>query len=168
VQSLNLFRLGLPGFEELQEGLAVLSEYLVGGLNPLRLRVLAARVCAVKHLIEGATFMDLFRYLHNRHGFSKRMAFLITMRVFRGGGFTKDAIYLRGLVHILNFLKEGGEIESLYLGKASAEYFSRFEELKWRKIVVPPPLTPRVFTLPESKAKLKKLRKGMSVFKLLE
>ena len=35
---------GLSGCDELQEGLAVLSEYLVGGLSPPRLRLLAGRV----------------------------------------------------------------------------------------------------------------------------
>ena len=37
---------GLAGYEELQEGLAVMAEYLVGGLSLPRLRLLAARVIA--------------------------------------------------------------------------------------------------------------------------
>ena len=40
-------RSGLAGHEETQEGLAVLAEYLVGGLTASRLRQLAARVVAV-------------------------------------------------------------------------------------------------------------------------
>ena len=36
----------LPSYEETQEGLAVLAEYVVGGLDPRRMRVLAARVVA--------------------------------------------------------------------------------------------------------------------------
>ncbi|NIQ16470.1 MAG: DUF1704 domain-containing protein, partial [Candidatus Dadabacteria bacterium] len=39
--------IGLSGYEELQEGLAVLAEYLVGGLSKPRLRLLAGRVVAV-------------------------------------------------------------------------------------------------------------------------
>ena len=39
---------GLAGSDELQEGLAVLSEYLVGGLSAPRFRILAGRVMAAK------------------------------------------------------------------------------------------------------------------------
>ena len=41
-QPLTLLTIGLPGYDETQEGLAVLAEYLTGGLDPRRLRVLAA------------------------------------------------------------------------------------------------------------------------------
>ena len=64
-------------------------EYLVGGLTPARLRTLAARVVAVRSLLDGATFVDTFRVLHDQHGFSARSAFMISMRVHRGGGLTK-------------------------------------------------------------------------------
>src|SRR3546814_20262085 len=37
-QPLKLFYIGVPGYEELQEGLAVFSEYLTDGLTPNRLR----------------------------------------------------------------------------------------------------------------------------------
>ena len=44
---------GLAGYDGLQEGLAVLSEYLVGGLSRPRMRLLAARVIAVEQLVQG-------------------------------------------------------------------------------------------------------------------
>src|SRR5690606_13084216 len=50
-QPFSFFRLGVPGYEQLQEGLAVLSEYLVGGLTNDRLRILAGRVIAVQHML---------------------------------------------------------------------------------------------------------------------
>jgi uncharacterized protein (TIGR02421 family) len=50
-QPLTLLTIGLPGYDETQEGLAVLAEYLSGGLDPRRLRVLAGRVIAVSKLI---------------------------------------------------------------------------------------------------------------------
>jgi len=43
-------------FEALQEGLAVVAEYLVGGLNRSRMRLLAGRVRAVASLVAGADF----------------------------------------------------------------------------------------------------------------
>jgi len=41
----------------------VLSEYLVGGLSPARMRQLAARVVTVRQLTDGASFVDTFRVL---------------------------------------------------------------------------------------------------------
>ncbi|MBL7077493.1 MAG: DUF1704 domain-containing protein [Kiritimatiellae bacterium] len=84
---------GLAGYEALQEGLAVLSEYLVGGLSRPRLRLLAGRVVAVQCLLEGASFIDTYRRLETDHGFADRSAFMVAMRVYRGGGLTKDAVY---------------------------------------------------------------------------
>ena len=40
------------------------------------------------------------------------------MRVFRSGGMTKDAIYLRGLVELLEHLGAGGSLDPLWLGKS--------------------------------------------------
>ncbi len=97
---------GLAGYEELQEGLAVLSEYLVGGLSRARMRQLAGRVVAVRLLTDGATFVDTFRTLDQDWGFAQPMAYQITMRVFRGGGLTKDAVYLRGLQSILRYVQQ--------------------------------------------------------------
>src|SRR5690606_7710937 len=62
-QPLEQLALGLAGYDEFQEGLAVLSEYLVGGLDRLRMRLLAARVIAAHSVEEGATFIDTFRLL---------------------------------------------------------------------------------------------------------
>ena len=92
---------GLSGYEELQEGLAVLAEFMVGGLSRPRMRLLAARVIAADCMITGATFLETFRVLTSTYGFDKRKAFIITIRIYRGGGLVKDAIYLRGLVELL-------------------------------------------------------------------
>ena len=54
-QPLRQLYTGLARYDELQEGLAVLSEYLVGGLRSDRLRLLAARVLAVKAMTDSAS-----------------------------------------------------------------------------------------------------------------
>ena len=51
---------GLSGYEALQEGIAVLSEYLVGGLCGNRLRLLAARVVAVRAMLDGIRLRGVF------------------------------------------------------------------------------------------------------------
>jgi uncharacterized protein (TIGR02421 family) len=66
-QPLTLLRIGLPGYDETQEGLAVLAEYLTGGLDPRRLRVLAARVVAVGKMLDGAGFLEIFESLRAEH-----------------------------------------------------------------------------------------------------
>jgi hypothetical protein len=100
---------GLAGYEELQEGLAVLSEYLAGGFSRPRLRLLAARVIAVRRLIEGASFLETFRELDRQYEFSRYTAFTVTMRVYRAGGLTKDACYFKGLLRLLEALLRAPE-----------------------------------------------------------
>ncbi len=167
-QPLRQLYSGMPNYEQLQEGLAVLSEYLVGGLNGARLRILAARVVAVRRLTEGASFVDVFRELHQIYGYSARTAFNIAMRVFRGGGLTKDAVYLRGLIELLQYLAENNEIESLFVGKIGAEHVSIIRELQLREVLRPAPLVPRYMSFPQTAKKLTQLRNGLTVIDLIK
>lgn len=151
---------GLAGYEELQEGLAVLSEYLVGGLSPSRMRQLAARVVAVRHLTDGASFVDTFRTLHGELGFTERTAYTIAMRVYRGGGLTKDAVYLRGLVAILQYVHKGGELGPLLVGKIAVQHIPIIRELQYRNVLKPVPITPRHLQNPSATERLEQLRAG--------
>jgi uncharacterized protein (TIGR02421 family) len=167
-QPLRLLRSGLPRYEELQEGLAVLAEYLAGGLNRSRLRILAARVLAVRRLTQGAGFVDVFRELHDEHRFDRRTAFVTATRVFRGGGFTKDVVYLRGLVALLEYLRRGGALEILFVGRFAPEHVPIIEELLWRKVLRPAPLRPRYLDEPESLPRLRRIRSGITVPQMIE
>ena len=106
-----------------------MTEYLVGGLSRPRIRLLAARVVAADLLLQGASFLETFRVLDNDYDFSQRAAYTITMRVFRGGGLTKDAVYLRGLVEVLNYFASGGDLEPLLVGKVASEHIGLIREL---------------------------------------
>ncbi len=159
---------GLSGYEALQEGIAVLAEFLVGGLNANRLRLLAARVVVVRMMVEGATFLECFRKLIGQFQFTARAAFSVAMRVFRGGGLTKDAIYLRGLVLTLKYLGKGGELEPLFVGKISAEHISMMKELRWRQVLSEPKIKPRYMTDPAALARLERVRRGIDVLELIE
>ncbi|WP_146530952.1 flavohemoglobin expression-modulating QEGLA motif protein [Novipirellula artificiosorum] len=159
---------GLAGYEELQEGLAVLSEYLVGGLSTSRLRQLAARVVAVRMMSNGASFVDTFQTLHNDCKFTPRSSYNIAMRVFRGGGLTKDAVYLRGLVAILQYVSKGGDLAPLLVGKMAVKHIPIIKELQYRDVLKPVPITPRYMTNPDSVDRLERLRGGTgSVFDLV-
>lgn len=159
---------GMAGYEPMQEGLALIGEYLVGGLRLSRLRLLGARVLAVNCITEGAGFLDTFRLLHHEHGLGARQAFTVSMRVYRGGGYTKDAVYLRGLIQLLAYLAEGNELDLLYLGKLSTEHLPFVEELKWRRVLQPPSLTPGFLLDPEAQRRLAVLHSGMTVMGLAE
>lgn len=159
---------GMAGYEELQEGLAVLAEYLVGGLSRPRLRLLAGRVVAARFLIDGATFVDTFRQLNQTYNFDQDTAFTITWRIYRGGGLTKDAVYLRGLVKVLDYLKNGGDLNPLFVGKITAEHISLIQELQWRQVLHPAPLQPRYMNQPQTAIRLAHLRDGATVLDLIE
>ena len=167
-QPLHQLKTGMAGYEETQEGMAVLAEYLVGGLSRERLRSLAARVVAVEALIDRAEFVDVVRLLSREHGLSLGGAFTIAMRVFRGGGLTKDAVYLRGLARVLDVLACGTELSDLLVGKISLGAWPIVEELRWRGIVVPPRVQPRYLGDPEARMRLDRIAQGLSVRQIAE
>ncbi|MCA1844677.1 MAG: DUF1704 domain-containing protein [Actinobacteria bacterium] len=166
-QPLRLLSAGLAGYEETQEGLAVLAEFVVGGLTADRLATLAARVVAVGRLLAGDSFVDTFRDLHDGHGLTAAQAFRVTMRVYRSGGLTKDAIYLRGLDRLLRYLADGRPLDPLLVGKVPLESVSMVQELQWRGVLRPPRLQPRWLTAPGSDERLAALRAGMGILDLV-
>ncbi|MDT7831985.1 DUF1704 domain-containing protein [Flavobacteriaceae bacterium S356] len=119
---LKIFSHGFPNYEETQEGLAVFSEYMSGNLTIKRLKELAYRVIAVDSLAKGYPFSKTFRLLHNNYDLNREDAFYITVRAHRGGGFTKDYLYLTGLKKIYNYYKEGKDLGVLLTGKVSLEF----------------------------------------------
>ncbi len=166
-QPFRMLHAGLAGYDELQEGLAVLAEYICGGLSRPRLRLLAARVVAVRQMIEGASFVDVFRELDRFYDFGQKTAFTITLRVFRGGGLTKDAAYLRGLIALLKYFKEGGVIEPLFVGKFALKHLPIIKELMARKVLHKPPLLPYYLRGKDTAKALELLRSGLSVTDLV-
>lgn len=167
-QPLKLLTLGLPGYDETQEGLALLAEYLVGGLDPRRLRVLAARVVAVRLLLDGASFTEIFETLHGTHRMAPKTAWSTTIRVVVGGGSVRDAIYLRGISRLLEFLAEGGDLEPLLVGKLALDHVPVIQDLLDREVLRPPWIRPRWLDEPGAQERLETLRSGISLTDLYE
>jgi len=165
-QPLKLFYIGVPGYEELQEGLAVFSEYLTDGLTPNRLRTIAARVVAVQQMVSGSSFVDTFYLLVDKYQFSNKAAFTIAMRVYRGGGLTKDAVYLKGLLNIIEYLKKGKSLEPLLIGKIRQDYIPVVQELIHRQILTAIPIKPRYLD-EKYLSKIANIRSGGNVFNLI-
>jgi uncharacterized protein (TIGR02421 family) len=167
-QPLKLLTIGLPGYDETQEGLALLAEYLTGGLDPRRLRVLAGRVVAVEKLLDGAEFLDIFESLRTDHRIPTRTAWSIAIRVVVGGGNVKDAIYLRGISRILELLAEGGSLDPLFVGKLALDHIPLIQELLDREVLEPPWVRPRWLDVPGAQERLDRLRAGASLMDLYE
>ncbi|MDC0008279.1 flavohemoglobin expression-modulating QEGLA motif protein [bacterium] len=128
-QPLKIFSNGFPKNVETQEGLAVFSEYMSGALTLKRLKELAYRVLASDSLIKGYTFSDTFDLIHNQYKLNRDEAFGITLRAHRGGGFTKDRLYLSGLRKIYKRYRQEESMELLLSGKVSLDYETAIKHL---------------------------------------
>ncbi|WP_296385615.1 flavohemoglobin expression-modulating QEGLA motif protein [Winogradskyella sp.] len=137
-QPLKVFSNGFPNNVETQEGLAVYSEFMSGCLTIERLKELAFRVIAVDSLNKGYSFTDTFHLLHSQHKLNREKAFGITLRVHRGGGFTKDHLYLRGLSKIYKYAQQGKDLGVLLTGKVTLDYIPTIKKLQDIGLAVQP------------------------------
>ena len=137
-QPLKIFSNGLPNNVETQEGLAVYSEFMGGCLTITRLRELAFRVIAVDSLNKGYDFSDTFNLLHSQHKLNRDKAFAITLRVHRGGGFTKDHLYLKGLRNVYKYAKTDNDLGILLTGKVSQQYIPTMKKLQSMGLAIAP------------------------------
>lgn len=153
-QPIKVLGSGLAGYDETQEGLAVLAEILSGGLTPFRLRQLAARVLTVHRMLNGASYRDAHQALVDA-GIPPGTAFTTTMRVYRSGGLTKDAIYLRGLVELLEHVAGGGELDLFFLGKFALRDLPLIQDLQERGVLCPARIMPRYLADPDAARRLR-------------
>ena len=64
------------------------------------------------------------------------------MRALRGGGMTKDALYLDGLIDLLAYMKGGGDVPLLFIGKFALKQRAVLERLLEAGFLHPPALNP--------------------------
>lgn len=148
-----ILRRGHPGTTEIQEGLAVFAELITGTMDPRRFRRLSGRVMAIQMAIDGADFKEVFDFFNNRIDDSEQ-AYENTRRVFRGGvmaggaPFTKDMVYLNGLLRVHNFirtavkLRRSDLIRVLFVGKLDIEDIPALALLASQKQIEPPKFMP--------------------------
>jgi uncharacterized protein (TIGR02421 family) len=134
---LKVFSLGLTGNTHTQEGIALYSEYCSGSLTIKRLKTIALRVIAVQYMLDHGDFSKTYHALMNEFNLDVNAAFTLTTRVYRGGGFTKDYLYLKGLRDILNLTKVSS-IDNLLVGKTGLLDFKIISELVERGMIVKP------------------------------
>lgn len=166
-QPVKVLGVGLAGYDETQEGLAVLAEIACGGLTAFRLRQLAGRVVTVHRMIGGASFAEAHEALV-ADDFPSGSAWTTVMRVYRSGGMTKDAIYLRGLVELLEHLASDGSLDLLWLGKFSLRDLPLIGDLDARGLLRPPRVLPRYLNDPDAHANLARAAATDDLGSLLE
>lgn len=107
--NLKLLSLGAPRTTRTQEGIAVMAELMTLSLDIVRLRRIALRIKAIAMALDGADFIEVFKSFLEA-GQSEEESYQSTVRCFRGGDvrgktvFTKDTVYLKGLMEVYAFL----------------------------------------------------------------
>jgi len=102
--------LSSPRITATQEGLAVFAELMTGSLDIERIKRISLRILAIDMALHGADFIEVFRYFLDT-GQTEADSFSSAQRVFRGsppgGGsaFTKDTVYLHGLLSVHTFFR---------------------------------------------------------------
>ena len=86
------------------------------------------------------------------------MAFDTALRAKRGGGLTKDALYLKGLSELLAYLHHDGDMEILFLGKFAMKQLHSLEKLLVEGIISPPDIIPQFLTQKSAQKRLERVR----------
>ena len=132
--------LSSPRVTATQEGLATFAEQITGSIDIGRMKRISLRIEAVAMALGGADFIEVFRYFMDS-GQTPEDSFASAQRVFRGvpttGGcaFTKDVVYLRGLLGVHTFFRWALRERKLQLcrwlfaGKMTLADVQRFEPL---------------------------------------
>jgi uncharacterized protein (TIGR02421 family) len=122
-QPYRVFVEGLAGYNELEEGLAIVSEEESGCLDidTRQMKLYAGRAVSAD-LAMKRSFYDTFTGL--LEFFPDYMAYRLTERAKRGledtsksGAFTKGFHYISGWRKLRKYIEEGGDLSILYVGK---------------------------------------------------
>lgn len=99
-----------PRITATQEGLATFAELITGAIDIQRMKRISLRILAIDMAQNGADFIEVFRFFLDS-GQNENDSFASAARVFRGvpvtGGaaFTKDTVYLHGLLSVHTFFR---------------------------------------------------------------
>lgn len=151
---LTSMSLAAPRSTLTQEGLATVAELVTRTIDIARLRRIALRIKAIAMALDGADFVDVFRFFLDE-GQSEDESVRSAMRVFRGGDlrgkyvFTKDVVYVQGLVAVHTFLRKAIAshrpvlIERMFAGRIHLSDVLSLEEDFESGLIVPPKYLPK-------------------------
>ena len=89
-------------------------------------------------MCSGANFSDCFNFLVGHQDVSVDDAYTIVTRVFRGGGFTKDYLYLSGFEKVLKLWKSDIDLSPFLIGKTSIDFYDTISEMIQRGMISKP------------------------------
>lgn len=125
-QPYRLFHRGFANYLETQEGLAIYAQECQTQCLPLSAHRVSYLALAVAEACR-SSFRNVYEMMRE-FGFSEEKSFRMALRAKRGlgdteepGAFTKDIIYLQGYRRIEKFVKDGGDLKKLYVGKIALE-----------------------------------------------
>ncbi len=135
IQPYELFRRGFANYLDTQEGLAIYSQIRVLPTHHEKRYFHAKRVLGAAYAMEHS-FADTREYLHTTLGCTREKALMTAVDYKRGisqtsepGAFTKSLVYFRGYRAIEQFLRDGGDIRRLYIGKIAIEDLGLIEKM---------------------------------------
>lgn len=134
-QPYTLFRRGCAGYLDTQEGLATYNQNRVYGPNHEKRYNPPRNLLGVDFGI-GHSFAETRKYLQEELGYDSEKALMQTVSIKRGlsdtsqsGAFTKSVVYFRGLRTIEKYVRDGGNLSRLYIGRIALEDLSLIEEI---------------------------------------
>lgn len=117
----GLFAFGTAGGLDDQEGRALVLERQAGFFRPSRLRELAFRHLAAAATLSGASFVEVVRMLREKSA-PLPSAVRIAARVQRGGGLSREIVYLPAFVRVGRALRDAPVVEAMMSrGRISAD-----------------------------------------------
>ncbi|PIK14796.1 tyrosine/phenylalanine carboxypeptidase domain-containing protein [Halobacteriovorax sp. JY17] len=123
-EKLPLLSMGAARTTKTQEGLATFSEIITGSLDLSRLKRICLRVIALDMALNGADFYELFNFFLSHNSGNEKDCYLSASRILRGGYasggicFTKDGVYLEGLIRVHSFFRwafKSGNLDLVHL-----------------------------------------------------
>ncbi|MFW6134339.1 MAG: tyrosine/phenylalanine carboxypeptidase domain-containing protein [Elusimicrobiota bacterium] len=121
LQKYSIFKTGLAGYLETEEGLAVYYERRKKVCSARQMKIYAGRLKAVQKSLS-SSFAETYRFL--RRWFDRDTAYILTQRAKRGltdtskpGALTKDAHYISGHRKAGEYIQNNGDLKYLFVGK---------------------------------------------------
>lgn len=158
-QPYRIFRCGFGNYLDTQEGLAIFNQIQVLPQHNEKRYTHAKSVLAVAYAMEHS-FAETRRYLEEHLGYQAEHALMKTLDLKRGisqteepGAFTKALVYFRGYRAIEHFLREGGDITRLYIGKIAMEDLALIDRIPGVRPALILPFSLRTFAVNKKRAR---------------